>query len=168
MAAASLMPFLRPLPLPRVTYIRLYRRRLSSQPRLCQEGTELGGVAAEPKLLTYSYLIASIISPNAVKSPPSPESSIHALPLAPSPPPPLAYHVHRTPSQQLPIYLLAKRGGNLRQTRIRKIEGDVDLLRSEIQTMLGIEEHLVTINRLTGHILVKVCGDTGRWLCNCD
>lgn len=41
MAAASFMPFLRPLPLPRVAYIRLYRRRLSTQPHLHQDGIEL-------------------------------------------------------------------------------------------------------------------------------
>ncbi|OBT55676.1 hypothetical protein VE04_05374, partial [Pseudogymnoascus sp. 24MN13] len=29
----------------------------------------------------------------------------------------LEYRVSRTPSAQLPIYLLAKRGGNLKQTR---------------------------------------------------
>ena len=70
--------------------------------------------------------------------------------------PPLPYHVHRTASQKLPIYHLAKRGGNLHQTKIRKIEGDVEKLKDEIRTALDLKEELVVINHLTGHIIIKV------------
>ena len=72
---------------------------------------------------------------------------------------PLPYHVYRTASQKLPIYHLAKRGGNLHQTRIRKIEGDRERLRDEIQRALGLKDELVIINRLTGHIIIKVRND---------
>jgi len=124
----------------------------------------------EARPLTSSLSIASTASPKVVTSPvppPPPASSITAPPLAKDSPSPLAYHVHRTASQLLPVYHLAKRGGSLRQTRIRKIEGDVELLRNEIRTKLGLKEHLVVINRLTGHIIIKVCGDTGRELYDC-
>lgn len=69
----------------------------------------------------------------------------------------LPYHVHRTASQELPIYHLAKRGGNLQQTRIRKIEGDIVKLRDELQTTLKLKKEHVVINQITGHVLLKVC-----------
>ena len=69
----------------------------------------------------------------------------------------LPYHIHRTASQQLPIYKLAKRGGNLRQTRLRKIEGDLARLRSDLQDALSLESEHIKINPLTKHIIIKVC-----------
>lgn len=44
----------------------------------------------------------------------------------------------------------------MHQTRIRKIEGDVDALRRELVDTLGKDEKEIVINRLTGHIIVKV------------
>ena len=76
----------------------------------------------------------------------------------------LPYHIHRTASQQLPIYNQAKRGGNLHQTLIRKIEGDVDTLRQDLIDSLSVTEKEVVINRLTGHIIVKVRTDYGAEL----
>lgn len=71
----------------------------------------------------------------------------------------LTYRVNRTPSQQLPIYLLAKRGGNLKQTRLRKIEGDIGKLKQDLQKALGIaEDKEIQINQLTKHIIIKVSG----------
>jgi large subunit ribosomal protein L49 len=71
--------------------------------------------------------------------------------------PQLTYRVSRTPSMQLPIYLLAKRGGNLKQTRLRKIEGNIVELKEDLQRALGIvEEKDIQINQLTRHIIIKV------------
>ena len=84
----------------------------------------------------------------------------------PSKPPPtpnpsavvtLPYYIHRTASQQLPIYKLAKRGGNLRQTRLRKVEGDIARLRTDLQEALSLEDEHIKINQLTKHIIIKVC-----------
>lgn len=69
---------------------------------------------------------------------------------------PLSYHVHRTASQQLPVYHLAKRGGNLHQTRVRKIEGDIMALRDDLRQALCLKEEHITINQLTRHIIIKV------------
>ena len=70
----------------------------------------------------------------------------------------LEYRVSRTPSAQLPIYLLAKRGGNLKQTRVKKIEGNIAQLREDLKVALGIEEDReIQVNHLTRHIIVKVC-----------
>ncbi|KAF6219286.1 hypothetical protein HO133_005111 [Letharia lupina] len=135
MASVPFMPFLPSLPLPRLSYIHILRRQISSLPHLCQKAT-----------ITVSKTPTPPPASPAVK--PSAQVGLAALP-------PLPYHVHRTASQKLPIYHLAKRGGNLHQTRIRKIEGNVEKLREEIVAGLALKEETVVINRLTGHIIIK-------------
>ncbi|RDW86584.1 mitochondrial 54S ribosomal protein mL49 [Aspergillus mulundensis] len=75
----------------------------------------------------------------------------------------LPYFVRRTPSNQLPIYLVTKAGGTKQQTKIQKTEGDLDAFRRDLALYLGLESAErnaakssdITINRLTGHIIVK-------------
>lgn len=75
----------------------------------------------------------------------------------------LPYFVRRTPSNQLPVYLVTKAGGTKQQTKIQKTEGDLEALRSDLSRALGLESGDsrgkkspdVTINRLNGHIIVK-------------
>ncbi|KAJ9368916.1 hypothetical protein DTO282E5_6374 [Paecilomyces variotii] len=74
----------------------------------------------------------------------------------------LPYFVRRTPSNQLPVYLVTKAGGTKQQTKIQKTEGDLEALRSDLARALGLESGDsrnkspdVTINRLNGHIIVK-------------
>lgn len=43
----------------------------------------------------------------------------------------------------------------------------MELLRNEIRTALELKDHLVVINRLTGNIIIKVCGDMGPELHDC-
>ena len=77
----------------------------------------------------------------------------------------LPYYVRRTPSHQLPVYLITKSGGTKKQTSIRKTEGDLDALRNDLARYLGLESGdeqgpkspEVEINRRTGHIIIKVC-----------
>ena len=74
----------------------------------------------------------------------------------------LPYFIRRTASNQLPVYLVTKAGGTKQQTKIQKTEGDMDALRSDLAQYLGLESSGtkspdVTINRLNGHIVVKVC-----------
>lgn len=89
----------------------------------------------------------STSTPATTASPSSTTSSPEQLP----------YRVNRTPSKNLPIYLLAKRGGNLKQTRLRKIEGDLAKLKEDLQQALKIEEDKeIQINQLTRHIIIKV------------
>jgi large subunit ribosomal protein L49 len=66
------------------------------------------------------------------------------------------YRITRTGTHNLPVYLLSKRGGNLKQTRIRRIEGNINVLRTDLQAALGVEEKEVMINQLTQQIIVKV------------
>merc|ERR1712000_141377 len=71
---------------------------------------------------------------------------------------PLSLFFHtslHTTSNKLPIYLLWKRGGNKKLTRVRKIEGDVNLLKSDLQAALGVKEGDVTVNQLARQVIVK-------------
>ena len=53
---------------------------------------------------------------------------------------------------------MAKRGGNLHQTRIRKIDGRIGDLRDELQMALGLKDEQIAINQTTRHIIIKVAG----------
>ncbi|KAI9830255.1 MAG: hypothetical protein M1819_005782 [Sarea resinae] len=50
---------------------------------------------------------------------------------------------------------MAKRGGNLHQTKLRKIDGDIKVLRNELQKALAVEDKDIAINQLTRHIIIK-------------
>ncbi|CZR64261.1 uncharacterized protein PAC_14159 [Phialocephala subalpina] len=75
------------------------------------------------------------------------------------------YRITRTPSNNYPIYAMAKRGGNMKLTKIRRIEGDVNAFRRDLMIGLGLGEEEVVINQLTRHVIVKVWtqdkGDSG-------
>ncbi|KAI9793128.1 MAG: hypothetical protein M1835_007456 [Candelina submexicana] len=135
------MPFLRPLGLPRRSILNHFKQ-LSCTAKAQREIPE--------RIIAH----ASVDEDNnsALKS------VMDASP--PEVPPPTAspepYIVHRTPSRQLPIYLDAKRGGNLHQTRIRKIEGNITELRNQLQQALQIPPKDIAVNQLTRHILIKV------------
>ena len=138
MASTIFLPFLRPLPLPRFL-LHGFSRRISTHPHL-QEGGKV------PLPLSFVDLLTQNPQANAVKVAPAIQNSL----------PPLPYHVHRTASQQLPIYHLAKRGGNLHQTRIRKIDGNLMELKKDLRQALGLKEEQIAINSLTKHIIIKV------------
>ncbi|KAK2802763.1 hypothetical protein FQN51_004291 [Onygenales sp. PD_10] len=88
------------------------------------------------------------------------KSSITTQPAPVHPPLPLTnlpYFIRRTPSNQLPVYLVTKAGGTKQETKIQKTEGDMDALCSDLALTLGIEKGSkdISINRLNGHIIVK-------------
>lgn len=43
----------------------------------------------------------------------------------------------------------------MKLTKLRRIEGDVNVLRKDLQLALGMDEKEVVINQLTRHIIVK-------------
>lgn len=65
----------------------------------------------------------------------------------------LPYFVHRSSTNNLPVYL--EKRTTLRRTRIRKVEGDANALRDDLIRELNLQPELVTINGLTNHILIK-------------
>lgn len=67
--------------------------------------------------------------------------------------PNLPYFVTRSANNELPIYTLRKRGGNLLMTRIKKVDGERAILRDELKSVLGKKE--VVVNQTTGHIMIK-------------
>ncbi|KAK4167017.1 mitochondrial large subunit ribosomal protein-domain-containing protein [Cladorrhinum sp. PSN259] len=67
---------------------------------------------------------------------------------------PRPFTVGRTPSANFAIYQLAKRGGNKFLTVIKKVEGDKMSFKKSLATGLGINLTDVTVNNLTGHIVV--------------
>lgn len=54
------------------------------------------------------------------------------------------------------MYQLAKRGGNMKFTILKKIEGDIRALKSELKTELALEDKQIKINHVTGHLEISV------------
>ena len=127
------LSFLRPLALPRVSTLHRFLST-SSQPKDSSNSVPL---RTDPANTTTGHLHP--VQP-ASKSP----NSV------------LPYRVERTPSSNLPIYLLAKRGGNLKQTKLRKIEGDINTLRLQLRDALKLEDKEIVINQLTKQIIIRV------------
>jgi len=50
---------------------------------------------------------------------------------------------------------MTKRGGNLHQTRLRKIDGSLEDLRADLQKSLTLEDKHIAINHLTKQIVIK-------------
>ncbi|KAA6411730.1 MAG: mitochondrial large ribosomal subunit [Lasallia pustulata] len=118
---ASALPFLRPLPPPRASFVQCLLRRISTTAQITQEAPTPYPTAA-------------------------PQTTIPALP----------YHVNRTTSNQLPIYNITKGGGGTSKlTRLRKIDGDLAVLRSDLQQALQLKDEHIAINQLTRHIVIK-------------
>ncbi|TGZ82787.1 hypothetical protein EX30DRAFT_394057 [Ascodesmis nigricans] len=68
---------------------------------------------------------------------------------------PLPYFIHRTNSKNLPVYQRKKTQGPKLETQIRKIEGDVGVLKDHLVEALQISKDDITVNRTTNQILIK-------------
>ncbi|PNS21424.1 hypothetical protein CAC42_1203 [Sphaceloma murrayae] len=87
---------------------------------------------------------------------PSKRLDVPAVPLTDSQcAPNLPYFVTRTPSNELPVYQYHKSGGNKKLTRIRKIDGNLEALRNEVQEYLQLKKEDCVINPLTQQVIVK-------------
>ncbi|OAL46246.1 hypothetical protein IQ07DRAFT_575280 [Pyrenochaeta sp. DS3sAY3a] len=89
------------------------------------------------------------------KKTPRPAVTKPYQPPSPASLPPPQYHVSRSANKNLPVYTDTKRGGNLHLTTVRKITGDLAALRDELRVHLNKPEAEVTINSLTGHVVIK-------------
>ncbi|KAL8797588.1 MAG: hypothetical protein Q9195_000405 [Heterodermia aff. obscurata] len=157
------MPFLRPflfqLPLCRQLCHRT-RNSFNSSPTLRHSSTAFANQRGK-QVFKGKSTVVSRASRNRPQKPPRVHLPACKFPSYPPPTPDpaqivkLPYYIHRTGSQQLPIYKLAKRGGNLRQTRLRKVEGDLARLRTDLQDALNLESEHIKINQLTKHIIIK-------------
>ncbi|OJD34645.1 mitochondrial large ribosomal subunit [Diplodia corticola] len=70
-------------------------------------------------------------------------------------PPALPYFVQRSSSNNLPVYLDQKRGGNRTETKVRKVSGDSQALKKELQTYLNISAEDIWVTHPSGHIVAK-------------
>ncbi|USW58980.1 Putative ribosomal protein L49/IMG2 [Septoria linicola] len=128
-------------------------RSMRSQPRP-KESRASRRSAHPTKERHYPTRRPSHHQPDVPKLIPDP---VEPLPEAESAPN-LAYFVSRSSSNNLPIYHLRKRGGNLKMTRIKNIDGDKMILKGELCRILNVKKDDVAINSVTGHINLK-----GHW-----
>ncbi|KAI9653698.1 MAG: hypothetical protein M1831_005726 [Alyxoria varia] len=66
-----------------------------------------------------------------------------------------AYFVRRTPSRYLPVYELTKAGGSLKQTRVRKIDGEVQKLKEGLEEVLAPKPEWIRVNPVNRHVEMK-------------
>ncbi|KAK0113778.1 hypothetical protein ONS95_014027 [Cadophora gregata] len=146
MASTLPLSFLRPMSLPRPStlhkYLNLSRPALSQSTTL--RYTSTSSTTTSTPTSSSSSPLASAQTPQSS----SPSTYTKTAPLKP-------YRLVRTPSNKLPIYLLWKAGGNKKLTRVRKIEGDVNMLKTDLQVALGMKEGDVTVNQLARQVIVK-------------
>ena len=73
--------------------------------------------------------------------------------------PNLPYFVSRTASNELPVYSDFKRGGNLKLTLVRKVSGEVGVLRDALREVLkasvGLDKDRVVVNERTRQVVIK-------------
>ncbi|KAF2155202.1 hypothetical protein K461DRAFT_292085 [Myriangium duriaei CBS 260.36] len=166
------LAFLQPLPLPRPATVRFFVRRISQRTK---------ANAREDPNLVASRSVAHSYPPPSLKSQPRPKESrsshrtsqptrvknypdknpmkLKFQELKPitdyQKSPNLPYYVTRTPSNELPVYNLSKAGGNKPLTRVRKIDGDLEALRTSLQIHLQLKKDDCVINQLTKQVIVK-------------
>ncbi|KAL8673358.1 MAG: hypothetical protein Q9168_002237 [Polycauliona sp. 1 TL-2023] len=144
------LSFLRPLPLPTRSSLLLLKAFSSTTP--ISKGAQQFVNKRPPRPSKKPTAAANNKPPKSSSKTIKPEPTLPIPDITQS----LPYHIHRTPSQQLPVYQLAKRGGNLLLTRLRKIDGDITILKEELQQVLGLKQEQISINQLTKHIIIKV------------
>ncbi|KAI5806264.1 ribosomal protein L49/IMG2, partial [Geopyxis carbonaria] len=67
---------------------------------------------------------------------------------------PLPYFVHRTKSKNLPVYYKQKRDGQ-HQTTIRKLEGDLSVLKTQLAESLDVHPDWIDVKNLKRHVIVR-------------
>ncbi|KAK8221915.1 54S ribosomal protein img2, mitochondrial [Zalaria obscura] len=176
------LSFLRPLGPPRPAAVRYFLRGLSQSAKpQAEAGVDRNLIASQTASPSYpppnikqlprpkeSRASHRTSQPTKIRDypdrRPSPQHPSTTIPTSTSPSAPLPesecapnlpYFVTRTPSNQLPIYLLRKRGGNLKQTRVKKIDGNIESLRDDLQQELGLLSKDCVVNSLTRHVVLK-------------
>ncbi|KAF2770932.1 hypothetical protein EJ03DRAFT_269506 [Teratosphaeria nubilosa] len=121
------MPFLRPWAFPKQSTVRHFLR-FSTTSRCHQEAAQVRQrLTVEP----IDLLPAEECAPN------------------------LPYFVSRSRNQELPVYTETKRGGSLKQTRIKNVDGSPQALRDAVSHYLGLGEKEAVVNPVNKHIVLK-------------
>ncbi|ORZ25505.1 ribosomal protein L49/IMG2 [Absidia repens] len=80
-----------------------------------------------------------------------------------------SYIVSRTSNQSLPVYSEIKNGGTQQLTIIRRIQGDVEALKTELTTLFpDAPKNHIKINPTNNHIVIKglYVNELKQWLAN--
>ncbi|KAI9731975.1 MAG: hypothetical protein M1834_004426 [Cirrosporium novae-zelandiae] len=133
-----LLSFLRPLPPPRLSLFRYVFRPISTSSiaRNQAAATKTPNPTPTPAPIDYT-----------ASNPLRPESPFYQYDLP--------YFVRRSKMQNLPVYIVLKRGGNLKMTHVRKIEGDAADLKKRLQGHLGVPDKDIAINPTNKDIIIK-------------
>jgi large subunit ribosomal protein L49 len=115
-------------------------------------------LTTEPTVITATET-ATTVPPVISPSQPSTASKDKTKVFKPKAP---DYLVSRTPSNNLPVYQLRKRGGNKKLTYVKKIDGNREGLSAALEKTLGLRQGVVRVNQVTKHVVVPVSGFT-RW-----
>ncbi|CAJ2509629.1 Uu.00g146550.m01.CDS01 [Anthostomella pinea] len=73
----------------------------------------------------------------------------------PSPQVQLPYFVGRNNLNNLSVYQLKKRGGNMKVTLLKKGEGNLQALKQDVKDALQLPDGDVSVNSVTRHIVVR-------------
>ena len=68
------------------------------------------------------------------------------------------YFISRSFAQNLPVYHTRKRGGNMKLTEVKKVQGDAIALSKDLSALLGLPPSEVNVNSLTKHVVIRVSG----------
>ncbi|CAK3963731.1 39S ribosomal L49, mitochondrial [Lecanosticta acicola] len=184
-SSTPVMSFLRPLRLPRPSTVRHFLRFSTSAPcseatqqqkedpnliasRTAPEAYPPPSIAIRSnprpkesrasrrtsfpmKQRQYPTRVPSHHQPETPKLIPEPVELLPPEQCAPN----LPYFVTRSRKDELPIYTLRKRGGNLKMTRVKRIDGETSVLRDELRQLLRVGAKDAVINHTTGHIMIK-------------
>jgi large subunit ribosomal protein L49 len=101
-----------------------------------------------------SYLKTAAEAPGYGTRPPLNPAPVEFLPEAQSAPN-LPYFVTRTRSHELPVYEDEKRGGNLELTYVKKVDGNLPLLRDALRERLNLDSKHAIVNDRTRHVVLK-------------
>lgn len=130
--------------------------------------------AFQPSSFFTTRLVSTVTTTTSTTQPPSPPPSLSkasksktskpSVTKAPPAPKPrkLTYLVERTGSQSLAVYHDARSGGTRKETIIKKIVGSHKDLKKDILSELEFKKDDVSINPVTGHIMIKVSLNTGQ------
>ncbi|PVV00594.1 hypothetical protein BB560_005020 [Smittium megazygosporum] len=66
---------------------------------------------------------------------------------------PLRYHVNRTQFKSLPVYTEFRNNGTRKLTLVRRIEGDIEQLKSELEPIVGKEN--ISMKKINNSLVIK-------------
>lgn len=75
--------------------------------------------------------------------------------------------MERTTSWNLPVYYDVRSGGTRKTTRIRKIVGNAQDLKKDLIEDFKFKKDDVSVNPVTGHVVVKVPKNPRVRACHC-